>query len=45
MSMNVAGEAVVGKFPILTLKDPDFVYQSCTSLKNGPRGFMEGSFR
>ncbi|GAX81072.1 hypothetical protein CEUSTIGMA_g8507.t1 [Chlamydomonas eustigma] len=42
---EVRGEAVVGKFPLLTLKEPDFVYQSCTNLKNGPRGFMEGSFR
>jgi len=42
---EVQGDGVIGKFPILTPGGPEFIYQSCTHLENGDRGFMDGYFR
>eukprot|EP00967_Tisochrysis_lutea_P109811 scaffold171179_cov14-Tisochrysis_lutea.AAC.1 len=38
---EVQGDGVIGKFPILTPGGPEFIYQSCTHLENGDRGFMD----
>ncbi|KAK2970925.1 hypothetical protein RJ640_021178 [Escallonia rubra] len=40
---DVNGEAVIGKFPLLSPGDKEFVYESCTPLRSSP-GSVEGSF-
>jgi len=41
---EIAGEGVIGKFPVLTPGAPEFVYQSCTAASKEP-GSMDGDFR
>jgi F-box protein 3 len=41
----MAGEGVVGQFPLLRAGEPEaFVYTSCTP-QDARRGFMDGTFR
>lgn len=40
---DVRGEAVIGKFPLLSPNGEEFVYESCTPLPEAP-GSVEGSF-
>ena len=41
---EVRGEGVIGEYPILLAGGDPFVYQSCTNIRNGMRGTMEGEF-
>ncbi|XP_050214184.1 F-box protein SKIP16 [Mercurialis annua] len=40
---DVAGEGVIGKYPLLRPGEEEFVYESCTPLPSAP-GSVEGSF-
>ncbi|BAF28021.2 Os11g0265200 [Oryza sativa Japonica Group] len=40
---DVNGEGVIGKYPLLTTGQEEFVYESCTPLPDSP-GSVEGSF-
>ncbi|MCL7031890.1 hypothetical protein MKW94_028846 [Papaver nudicaule] len=40
---DVNGEAVIGKYPLLSPDGQEFVYQSCTPISS-PTGSVEGSF-
>ncbi len=42
--LQVRGEGVIGKYPILEPGKPEFVYCSCTH-QPGTRGAMEGEFQ